>query len=67
MTLNPNDWSVDGSMYWCKDVWMDEWTKEGKFEVTCKYRALGHFVLEVLTLIANTGDKLEVSSVVLNP
>jgi len=46
---------------------MDEWTKEGKFEVTCKYRALGHFVLEVLTLIANTGDKLEVSSVVLNP
>jgi hypothetical protein len=41
--------------------------KEAKRKVTCKYCALGHFVLEILTLIANKDDKLEVSSLVLNP
>jgi len=42
----------------CIDARMCGWMngpKEGKREVTCKYRALGHFVLEILTLIANTG------------
>ena len=49
---------IDRWMEGCIDARMCGWMngpKEGKREVTCKYRALGHFVLEILTLIANTG------------
>jgi len=42
----------------CIDARMCGWMvgpKKAKRELTCKYCALDHFVLEILTLIANTG------------
>jgi hypothetical protein len=42
----------------CIDAKMCGWINEpkgDKREVTCNYCALDHFVLEILTLIANTG------------
>jgi hypothetical protein len=49
---------IDQWMERCIDARMCGWMnrpKEAKKEVICKYCALGHFVLEILTLIANTG------------